>query len=77
MIRNKLEAVFREIFADETLQLSDETSPSDIPEWDSLAQVLIVEEVEKEFHIKVDINDVFMIKTFGDFVQIIEKNCSK
>lgn len=74
MVRNKLEAIFREIFADETLQLSNETSSADLPEWDSLAQVLIVEAIEKTFNIKIDMDDVFKIKTFGDFVNIVEKN---
>lgn len=77
MIRNKLESIFKELFADENLQLSDETSPDDIPEWDSLTQVLLVEEVEKTFNIKIAMDDVFKIKTFGDFVQIIEHNCNK
>lgn len=77
MIRNKLESIFKELFADKNLQLSDETSPDDISEWDSFAQVLLVEEVEKTFNIKIAMDDVFKIKTFGDFVQIIEHNCNK
>lgn len=77
MVRDNLKAIFMEIFADETLQLSNETSPDDIPEWDSLAQVLIVEAIEKDFNIRIDMNDVFKLKTFGDFVNIVEMNGSK
>ncbi len=77
MIRNELESIFREIFADESLQLLNETGTDDIEEWDSLMQVLLVEEVERTFNFKIDMDNVFQIKTFGDFLQVIENNCNK
>ena len=67
MVRNELESIFREIFADESLQLLNETGPNDIEEWDSLMQVLLVEEVERTFNFKIDMDNVFKMKTFGDF----------
>lgn len=76
MIRNELESIFRDIFADESLQLLNETGADDIEEWDSLMQVLLVEEIEKTFNIKIDMDSIFQIKTFGDFLQIIENNCN-
>lgn len=72
MIQSKLEEIFKEIFADDSLQLTMETSPDDIPEWDSLCQVLIVEQVEKTFDIKIRMDDVYKIRTFGDFVRAVE-----
>ena len=64
MIKDELKKIFKEIFANNSLDLTDETSPDDIPEWDSLTQVLLVEEVEKAFN----------IRTFGDFIKIIKEN---
>ncbi|MCI5936079.1 MAG: acyl carrier protein [Lachnospiraceae bacterium] len=72
MVLEKLTQLFREIFADENLILTLETSPNEIEEWDSLSQVLIVEEVEKTFQIKMDLDEVFKIKNVGDLVKIIE-----
>lgn len=77
MVRNELESIFREIFADESLQLLNETGPNDIEEWDSLMQVLLVEEVERTFNFKIDMDNVFKMKTFGDFLKVIENNCSR
>ncbi len=77
MIEEKLKIIFKEIFANEDLQISYETSPDDIPDWDSLTQVLLVEEIEKTFHISIDMDDVFKIRTFGDFVQTVEKNTNR
>lgn len=77
MVRNELESIFREIFADESLQLLNETGPDDIEEWDSFMQVLLVEEVERTFNFKIDMDNVFKMKTFGDFLQVIENNGSR
>lgn len=76
MVQEKLKEIFREVFADDQLEIKMESSPDDIPDWDSLSQVTLVEEAEKAFGIQIPLDDVFKIKTFGDFVQIIE-NCMK
>ena len=74
MIKDELKKIFKEIFANNSLDLTDETSPDDIPEWDSLTQVLLVEEVEKAFNITLNMDDIFKIRTFGDFIKIIKEN---
>ena len=77
MVQETLMEIFREIFADDTLHLTMETSPSDITDWDSYSKILIVEEAEKVFGIQMDLDEVFKIKNFGDFVKIIEGNLEK
>ena len=74
MIKDELKKIFKEIFANNSLDLTDETSPDDIPEWDSLTQVLLVEEVENAFNITLNMDDIFKIRTFGDFIKIIKEN---
>lgn len=77
VIQEKLSEIFREVLADDTLELALESSPDDIEDWDSLSQVLIVEQVEKEFGIKLELDEVFKIRTFGDFVKMIEGHLEK
>ena len=72
MVREKLENLFREIFADETLELTMDSGPDDIPGWDSLSQVLLIEEAERMFDVSLPLETVFEIRTFGDFVRLIE-----
>lgn len=73
MILEKLEHIFREILADDELQLTMETCPDNISEWDSYTQILLIDEIEKEFAIKINMDDVFKIRTVGDFVEVIER----
>jgi acyl carrier protein len=48
----RLQRVFREVFYDDDLKLSDDLSPRTMPEWDSLAQVRLIASLEDEFAVK-------------------------
>ena len=73
MVQEKLQEIFREILANEELELTFDMGTDDIEEWDSLTHIILVEEAEKTFNIKIDMDEVFKIRTFGDFVSTIEK----
>ena len=48
----ELQPIFRELFSDERLVISETTSPADIEEWDSMAHVSLLTEVEKRFGVR-------------------------
>jgi acyl carrier protein len=48
----RIQRVFREVFYDDELKLSDDLSPRTMPEWDSLAQVRLIASLEDEFNVK-------------------------
>lgn len=72
-IFEKLNAVFREVFDDETIIVNDETTSSDIDDWDSLTHISLIAAVEEEFGIKFQMKDVISMKKVGDMVDIIEE----
>ena len=76
-ILNKLQNIFREIFDDENLVLSRETSANDIEEWDSLAQINIIESCGTEFETKFDLNDITKLKNVEDMVILVEKKLNE
>ena len=51
-INEKLTAIFREIFEDNTIVLEDNMTSLDIEKWDSLTHMLMIEAVEDCFNIK-------------------------
>lgn len=72
----RIETIFKEIFLDETLEISENTSPADIEEWDSLAHITILTTIEKEFGIQFtskDMNDIIDIQTLIDALYKFEK----
>ena len=58
IILKKLENIFQIIFDDEQIKLSDETTASDIEEWDSLNQIKIILACEKEFLVKLNPREI-------------------
>ena len=48
------------------------TTPADIDEWDSVANINIIVSLEGEFGIKFKLKDVQEAKTVQDFVELVE-----
>ena len=51
-IMAKLNEIFCDVFDDEDIVLSDDTTADDIEDWDSLEQINLLVAIEKQFIIK-------------------------
>ena len=71
-IVEKLTPVFRKVFGDELLEITDELSALDVEKWDSLSHMLLISEVENEFTIKFKLKDLNKMANVGDMIAIIE-----
>ncbi len=72
-VYEKLTGIFRDVFNDDALLISDRTTAADIEDWDSLEQINLVVAVEKKFDIKLHIEEVSMFRNVGEMVDIIMK----
>jgi acyl carrier protein len=70
-IVSKLTSVFRTIFNDNTLILSDELTANDVDKWDSLSHMILITEIEKAFSIKFKLKDLNKMRNVGDMIEII------
>lgn len=70
-IFEKLNEIFREVFEDDDIVVTDATSAADIEDWDSLTHITLVSSVEDEFDIKFSMKDVIGMKNVGEMVDII------
>jgi acyl carrier protein len=52
--------------------LTLDTGPDDLQEWDSLAQINVVSEIEAEFGVSIPIEQVAEIRHIRDFLSYIE-----
>ena len=69
IIFRKLENIFQLIFDDEQIKLSDETTASDIEEWDSLNQIKIILACEKEFLVKLNPREINSFSNVKEMVK--------
>jgi acyl carrier protein len=72
MIKKRLTPVFRKVFTDNLLVITDGLSAQDVENWDSLTHMLLISEVEHEFAIKFKLKDLNKMANVGDMVAIIE-----
>ncbi len=75
-IYERLNKVFRDVFDDEDIVVTDTTTSDDIEDWDSLEHINLIVEVEHEFGIKFNMNEVTTMKNVGDMVNIIQSRIS-
>ena len=70
-IVERLNEVFREVFDDETIQISDETVAADIEDWDSLEHINLILAVEKCFGLKFNMGEAVSMKNVGEMIDKI------
>ena len=76
-IFEKITVIFREEFDDDSIVIVDETNAEDIEDWDSLAHVELVMEMEKTFDLKFNIKEVGKLANVGEMVDLIERKLSE
>lgn len=72
----KIQPIFRDIFDDEDLTVTEETVAADVEDWDSFAQMQIIMGIEGRFGIKFSTDEVTAFKKVGDIVKAVEKHIS-
>lgn len=67
----KLNEVFRDVFDDESIILSDSTTAADVDGWDSLMHITLISEVEDAFDIHFQMKDVAKMQNVGEMADKI------
>ena len=70
-ILKKVNEIFCDVFDDKTIVISDETTASDIEDWDSLMQIELITEHESFFGLKFGMKEVLNMKNVGEMIDII------
>lgn len=72
-IKERVQEVFRDVFEDDEIEITDATTADDIEEWDSLTHIQLIVEIEKEFGIKFTTIETIKLKNVGELIGLIEK----
>jgi acyl carrier protein len=68
----RLNGVFQQVFDDDELDVTPETTAREVEGWDSLMHVTLLINVEKAFGVKFSSSDVASLKSVGDLCNLIE-----
>lgn len=72
-VTKRLQKVFCQVFEDDTIVIYDDMQSKDIEEWDSLMHINLIIAIEKEFQIKLRVNELVELLTVGDTIGLIVK----
>ncbi len=70
-ITSKLQEIFRSVFEDKMLEINSETSAKNVPNWDSMNHILLITEIENQFDVSFEMDDLIEMKSVGDIVAAI------
>lgn len=70
-ILTKLTQVFQDVFDDDTIQLTENTTASDIPDWDSLMHIDLCITMEKCFKTKINPVKVASLIDIGSLIDLL------
>ncbi len=69
---HRLQAIFDNLFL-EPVRLTPSLSAKQVPEWDSLMNITLMVQVEKEFEIRFRVGEVEGTRNVGEFADLIAR----
>jgi acyl carrier protein len=75
-IVSRLTPIFRDVFNDDALVVSEGMTAADVPTWDSLSNINMIIAVEKAFGAKFSIKDVRNLKNVGELLELIKRKAA-
>ena len=54
------------------LVLTPETTAKDVPGWDSLTHMIIIDSIERHFKVKFKLNEIMNFKNVGDTITCLQ-----
>jgi acyl carrier protein len=75
-LMDQVQRLFREVFDQPDMHIDSNTSPEQLTEWDSVAQLKLVIAAEEAFGVEFKMDEVASIRTVGDFMRVVESQVS-
>ena len=72
-VHDPLQRLFRDVFGDDTIELTEETTARDIPQWDSLGHVNLMFAIEERFGVRFRGNELAELANVGELERFLEE----
>jgi len=69
----KLKDILAKVLLIDETKISDGMSRKNVKEWDSMAHLMLVSEIESAFEVTMDEDDIMEIQTVGDIKKTLKK----
>ena len=68
---NKMNAIFCDVFDDDSIKIFNGMTAEDIEKWDSLSHITLAINIEKEFDLKLNLAEVEKLENVGEMIQLL------
>ena len=73
-VHEDLQQLFRDVFGDDRIELTEETTARDIPQWDSLGHVNLMFAIEERFGVRFRGNELAEFANVGELKRFLEQH---
>jgi acyl carrier protein len=70
-IFKRLELIFHDVFDNDDIELTPETTAEDVEEWDSLGHIRLIATVEAKFNVRFDLPEIEELSNVGEFIDLL------
>ena len=74
---SKVQEIFRDVFDDSSLAITDSSSSGDIEDWDSLNHVILLSIIQEEFGVKFRLEEMLLLNNVGDLINTIQNKLTE
>ena len=71
VVLQEINKVCKRVFRDESLTVTEATAAKDVDGWDSISNLFLIDELEKTFNIKFELDDILNAQNIGDLATVI------
>lgn len=72
-LKQKIQTIFTEVF-DYNQEIALETGKSDVPNWDSVLHVNLVDSLETKFNLSLSMDEMIELQSVGDIINVLTRH---
>jgi acyl carrier protein len=73
----KVQAAFKSAFAIDPRTITLDTSPDDVPAWDSMGHVTLASSLERTFGLSFDVDDLMEMENVREICRVVQSKLGK
>lgn len=73
IVLQEMNKVCQRVFKDDSLIINESTAAKDVDGWDSISNLFLIDELERTFNMKFELDDILNAENIGDLATIICK----
>jgi len=69
---NQITTIFKDVLQNENIELTESSSAKDVDGWESATHMMIITEIENQFDIEFELDELWGMKNIGDLIGILK-----